>query len=242
MSEEWIPLAEIPFKRWSKPIAINKYEFVIAPYHNPQLYEWMNADGIYKYNVNQNEWKLFVKYPSTLITSYHTLSYAHHQKKLYLYGKECTLIIIDIITHTFNIFCLNNPLWNIGYNPSSIIFGNKFHITGGSMSHKHLVLNEENLHIDTSNKPAFTIIEHIFDPYRISFYNGKKLPEGNGNKLHGLIFIKSQNILLAFGGNCGGKPMTLMWKYDCFKANEISPWNIVPKVVLPKHINGYVVT
>eukprot|EP01084_Bolivina_argentea_P246315 412253_1 len=236
MSEEWGHCAQIPCQLFSKIIQINKYELIIAGYHNPMIYDWMRSDGIYKYNVFLDEWKLFIQYPSTLTTSYHTITYDKHKGKLYLYGQECNLIMIDIITHEFIVINLE---YKIGHNPSSIFLQNKLHIIGGSLSHKHLVLNRRGLYND-----AFKIIDNVFDPIGIidifdpEFYT-KHNNKGRGNKNHGLIHLKSNNILLAFGGNCGGYLMRSMWKYDCKFYNA---WKIVPNVILPKYINGHIIT
>ncbi len=169
----------------SCPVFINRDEFVVAPFTN-------TASCLYKYNINTNKWAEYIKYPWNLESENHSLTYNRHLNELYLYGKESSLIIINLDTEQF---IVKKSLITTGLLPSSIMVNNQYHIIGGTQNTSHYTYNA------TLN--SFESI-HTFNDW------------AKGNCNNGLIHIQSKDILLLFGGYDPGQSgrFNKMWSYD----------------------------
>ena len=77
------PLKWCPFKQTSNLVAINDNEFIMAPPNGDSIWWKQSCDGIYKYNIIENEWSLFIKYPPNFIIFDHTIAINLSYKKSY---------------------------------------------------------------------------------------------------------------------------------------------------------------
>ena len=183
--KRWIRLKTPPGNITSNgdAIMINEHELIIvAPYnkyHNPQ---W----GIYKYNVNLNEWTQFIKYPTNLDTfslQYFRIAFNQETQKLYLYGNESKMIIFDL-----DLIDNNNPnqhtkiITNCNVKdsiyPCMLNIKDKIHLIGGYYNNKHLIWDD--------NDQSFEEI-HNFEKYS---------EIGSSSA----IYVPSKEIVLLFGG------------------------------------------
>ena len=63
---QWKELAPFKYTKYAHPIPINSDEFVVIPANATTKWWSHSSDGIYKYNIPNNEWSLFIPYPSPI--------------------------------------------------------------------------------------------------------------------------------------------------------------------------------
>ena len=86
--------------------AINDEEIIcIPPGATADKIDTDNERGIFKYNVGQNEWDEFIKYPENFPCASMTPHVDKQGQKIFLYveddNEENKIIVIDINTHQF---------------------------------------------------------------------------------------------------------------------------------------------
>eukprot|EP01083_Nonionella_stella_P182353 655915_1 len=101
-SSQWQTLQQFPMDGFSNMVLINDEECVIARFSSKSG----GGDGIYKYNVNQFQWSLFIPYPSNFTSIKHTIAFDKKSNTIliYSYYKCSRFITVNIATHTFQYF------------------------------------------------------------------------------------------------------------------------------------------
>ena len=178
LSAGWISLAKVPFAFFSKPCNINHNEFVIAPSSN-------SSSGIYKYNKTLNEWETIINY----IGGNHYIHGAtiNKTKKLfYVYDTA----EYEILVYNLKENKLQNRIKNITFGSYPRLFCHKDEINIIGSAVQHAIVNQETHSLTT-----------IFDHFDFNF-NQQTSPICL--EKHGIIYVKSQDRYLLFGGcdNC----------------------------------------
>eukprot|EP01084_Bolivina_argentea_P018412 34288_1 len=165
----------------SNIVAINEEELIIAP-----------QGGIYKYNIFDNEWKLFVKYPTVL-------------------QEECKLYPFQIAFDSKeNVLCLGSAHYLVKVNMNSkefttkrcsvgqdgfspIVIDSTYHVVQVGYSHK--IYNDKHKDTDTDETKTKWFRNNIF-----LLSGGDSIFYKNQMNKYGVVYVASQNGLYLFGG------------------------------------------
>eukprot|EP01084_Bolivina_argentea_P098433 176901_1 len=216
----WIKLQPAP-KRWlSKPIMLNKSEFIVA---TEKLERSNNNahEGIFSYHTFRNKWSMYFEYPDNidLYIEYPTIFMDKHNNTLYLHSSKGTLLIINTTTMTFNI---KRQFGHYGGYARIFSFDNKFHLIGGHHNKTHFIWN--NVKNETNNCSK----THVFDEYLHGIFNPA------------FIHIKSQHMLLLFGGYDSRRSYasdTKPYKVYCYKYKYDKQWKQFKNMTMPYNIS-----
>merc|ERR1712176_1209837 len=96
-------------------------------------------DALYKYNTDDNKWTQWLKYPSNLETSYHTVSFDNIGNKLYIHNSERNVITINLNNKTCNVKATAYD----GAHTVSCCHNHKYYIFGGWDHNKCLEWNDD---------------------------------------------------------------------------------------------------
>eukprot|EP01084_Bolivina_argentea_P084360 152591_1 len=184
----WSSLKALHIEGCSRPIKINDNEFVVA---TPNFWSPTETHGLYKYNINNNKWLLFLKYPNNIINNnkwfniYENPLICHDKISniLYIYSYDGNLMIIN--TKTKSVQLISTLPRN---SCCSFVINKKFNLI-----HNYLQSDSrgKDMHIhwnDISDKnDKYTLID-TFEFNKIGTINAA------------IINVRSQNLLLLFGG------------------------------------------
>eukprot|EP01084_Bolivina_argentea_P161402 280970_1 len=172
---KWIELSSYSQASWnsSQPIAINNTEFIRWSGSNRFKVPSSMDVHIHKYNIENDTWDEFVKYPFSS-TTHSMIAFDIDPQILYVYSSE-GLEKINIKTNKSKRI---ENVTEIGNGARSLIFDNQLHVIGGTDNLYHLIWNNK---------------QHKFD-------TGHKFPFNTYNLQSGFVHIKSKNILLLLGG------------------------------------------
>ena len=101
----WTQLKALQIKFVSYPVKINDTEFIVAPdkkwsFNQPLA----KLEGLHKYNITTNKWKLSIPYPSNFKNQNHAISCDTEYQLLYLIGGgQDNLTTINLKTHSTKI-------------------------------------------------------------------------------------------------------------------------------------------
>eukprot|EP01084_Bolivina_argentea_P029068 53969_1 len=199
----WLSLQ--PMSVESAFIVTNQDEIIAVPYCNTSK-DWCerrhNGDGIYKYNHKNDKWVKYISYPTTFISTYHSIALNELSQQLYIINMENTLQIIDLKSNKFTTKDMVQKVddwFPIGiYQGCSCIFLNgKYNLFAGT--HK--------CHLQLNNKFEFV----SFD-----FNELKK----HSQYFSGLIYVKNKNSLFLFGGEQISLPYKKLDCIWCYELNE----------------------
>lgn len=130
----WTRLESLPYKYFSKPLPINKYEYIVVPAKDGRY----TTDGIYKYNVIQNLWTKILSYNKSFKSTFHSVAISDDKQFVYICNCQSQLIQFDLKTNE-NIILSNQA--NFGIVPRILCIGNDIHIIGGGSNNKHFIFN-----------------------------------------------------------------------------------------------------
>eukprot|EP01084_Bolivina_argentea_P125834 222893_1 len=211
--KKWILLKRFPKQYRSNFVMLNGSEFCSAPSNTKS---GQKGFGIYKYNHQLNKWISFFKYPNQFeLPVKISLSINHNTNQLYLFDGSESLTIINIKTKTFE---TETNFEHIGLHSQSLIINNTYHLIGGK--HK-----------------TFHYIQKLnCKPFKLDVFDGC-------NEGFGLIYVKSQQLLLLFGGydNNNWTYLDTIWYFELGLSNN--KWHKMD-AKLPRKMArfGYVVT
>ncbi len=123
----WISLANCPvgstYWKWfmAAPVVLNGNEILIVPFSDC-------ADFLYKYNIKDNKWMKWIKYPNDLNSKYHTVSLNEDKTILYIFNQNGNIIQVNLKTKEF--IKSNKTFHNTAF-ASSLYIDKQFHIFGG---------------------------------------------------------------------------------------------------------------
>lgn len=184
----WISLKSAPLGHFSKITPMDSKKFLAIPLNNSSY----KSDGIYAYIISQNKWIRSLKYGKNHWLSSIAPSFNQQTNKLYIAQfVQNNLSIIDFTTMKWK--SINCPYLSHCDGAKCIIINNEFHLIGGKRSNKHLLWKED--------KEIFEEL-HVFEDL------------SEGFKSHKLIYIKSKQILLMFGGESVQQPLDTIYKYE----------------------------
>eukprot|EP01084_Bolivina_argentea_P015522 29064_1 len=195
----WIRLTAFPHLLHSNLIMINDNEFIAASYTSQkQKDSCQRSNGFYKYNVINDKWKQYFKYPNGRKLSLGWVSMDCKFNKLYVNNKQNqSVITFDLLKYGEMAVHKQNKKINIGGSTKSAIINGKYHVIRGNMNDKHLVWNAKDSTFDVVYKWA---------------------KEESKTAGHALVHIKSKNALLLFGGIQNKIQNDSMWYYSIDKA------------------------
>eukprot|EP01084_Bolivina_argentea_P146061 255858_1 len=130
----WQKLSKFPLKDSNFSIILHRNTFITATWKDSHY----TNHGLYKYDIVRNEWTKWFDYPSSTITSWHTMSFSPAKQCIYIYGKQMNLLKIDVTRNTLRTI---NGSFDVGNLPNSIFIDGELHIIGGQNNNKHLVWN-----------------------------------------------------------------------------------------------------
>eukprot|EP01084_Bolivina_argentea_P020563 38234_1 len=179
--------------------------------------ETKQAEGIYKYNDEKDEWEQYISYPPNFPCWMDSTTMNETTNELYIYGENGTVNALRLESKTFNKYQVTLPNEISIYRfPSQIIYGHSSLIIDGEL---HLFGGVSNpYHLKADNEFKFKIIHEL---------------EGweQGNIHFGTVYVKNKRILYLFGGNFGGNGI---WIY-CIDKNE---WKKL-KLTLPNKMSSF---
>ena len=178
----WILLNRCPFKSFSKPLIVNHNEFIIVPSKAINS----RSDGIYKYNITQNRYIKIMDYPKDFICPCHDAIFNEKKQLIYVmtefggkrrqnYGK-----LFEFDLNKKRITCLR--IRRCGRYPAMLMINDQINVIGGYDETKHDIWKFD--------KNEAWPIKEIFNFTEFS----------DGLQGHRLIHIKSNGIVLLFGG------------------------------------------
>eukprot|EP01084_Bolivina_argentea_P167042 289976_1 len=175
----WDELAAFPEDiTFSNLAMISRSTFVAVPNHTTG--DGASADGIYAYYSNTNQWSIYWKYPKWLSIATDAITTDLEIKRLYLLNKACccSINIIDLTSKTWlrTKEQKKDATLGIGSGSSTALINGELHVIGGKSNPRHLVYRNK----------EFGVIRRW-----------KKM---RGFYDHGLVYIKSRNTILLFGG------------------------------------------
>ena len=183
----------------SNLVKINETEFIAAEFVNGNK---DHASGLHKYNTITDEWKLIFEYPWDFVSTNHRICYDKQRNIVYLCGGR------QMVAFNLNHMGTKHipikkvfPHGCIGDDPAMLMINDDCHIILGGGNDAHYKRN--------SKSRKFTKIFQ-FPKYSIN------RPE--------IIYIKSQNKLLLFGG------FDQIWECDI---NDQYAWTKVKDIKLP---------
>ena len=207
MSSPFIKLQSYPVKSChnSNIIKISDKEFICA------AFKFRESDrnlGLYKYNTISNEWTLISKYPSGDDDHrYYRICYDGTNNSIYLCGgRRQPMTNIDLNTMKIKAHEITQ---DIGLDPVVLMIQNECHVILGDESEHHYKWNAKSKALDD-----------IFE------FSEENFNEGLSD--HGVIYIKSQNKLLLFGGTDEEECYDDIWEYDMN-----SKWSKLDDIKLP---------
>eukprot|EP01084_Bolivina_argentea_P300847 518858_1 len=171
MSSDWKQLKPFPFKYFDKPLLLNDNEFIIVP----QSYTGFRSDGIYKYNIDVNQWIKILRYPPDFTSSYHSICLDKENQLIYVCNVEDKILTFDLNAKKQTQQELH---LNVGSHPKCIYINNMVHSIGGSGNNKHYIYNPKTKEIKQ----------------KYEFHDFKNI------SLHYLVHLKNKKTLLLFGG------------------------------------------
>eukprot|EP01084_Bolivina_argentea_P261737 442445_1 len=179
----------------SNIIRLNENEFIVSGYTHDHDDEWSSADdmnGIYKYNILNGFWELFIEYPSYFFSQYHNMCIDYQKQIIYFivgFG-GIGMWKIDIKTKEFK--RLGLPKENL-YGALSCVIDSVINIFWGNGNNEHIIW--------TGN---FGEEIYKFDDMK------------NGMISYGMVYNEKEKYLLLFGGFKGktyGRSDEI-WKYN----------------------------
>eukprot|EP01083_Nonionella_stella_P276104 937964_1 len=195
----------------TKMVMVNDCEFIVAG----------EEDGLYKYNVQFNDFNLVVQYPDLLTVHDQGICFDSASQIVYLLCNEDEFITIDLKTKEIETHMGTDPSGNpIGCYPHLVMLDDECHIIGGSDNNRHLMWNKE--------KGEMEII-HTFSHLK------------GGISGQALIYIRSRHALFMCGCFAwrNNDLYDSIWKYDVIHRH----WTQLNDVKLPRKMYdfGYVV-
>lgn len=100
--KHWYPLQPLELEEFSNIIAIEYNQLIIAASNVYKKKSKRNGHGLYRYDVNTNNWRLYLKYPDELLVYKPLLSYNKTLNELFLYSFNGNVVTIDVNTMTFS--------------------------------------------------------------------------------------------------------------------------------------------
>ena len=102
-----VSCAPAPCAWFSTPLILNDNELLLVPFVSDKEIFKQNKpktiESLYKYNILNNEWTKWFKYPSNMVSRYHTTSLNNGKTIVYIYNERGHVIEIDLINKKFNI-------------------------------------------------------------------------------------------------------------------------------------------
>ena len=197
----WKKLKSFEFTRFTKPIFINSEEFTVCPAKHHKC----KGDAIWKYNIKQHEWIKVIDYDEDLSVYSHSAAFDSNNNCIYIFRTtngnqiKCDLnskklsIIENAITPT-------TTSWR-GFESSlrMLHVNDRLHCIGGNNR------NQSAIHCSWSTK-GNALSDKIMH----------KLPESitTGLRKHSMIYLKSQQCILVFGGRYQDKVFDTIYKYS----------------------------
>eukprot|EP01084_Bolivina_argentea_P264519 448094_1 len=146
----WFSVSECPCRYISSALQINRSEFVVVPSTTVSLLSNTHGDGIYKYNVKQDQWIKFFEYEQGFVSTFVSAAFDEGSKLIYICNSEHELLEFNLITMSMkllmksmvirgfiNMICVNGIVHLIGANLNTV---NKHYIYDKNSN----LLNETN--------------------------------------------------------------------------------------------------
>eukprot|EP01084_Bolivina_argentea_P302021 521228_1 len=223
----WASLQPCPSTCFTRPLSLNKSEFVIA------LSDTTSASrGIYIYNINHDKWEKIIDYPSREILA-HASAYLQQTKILYVYNVWSSLLAFDLETKSMICVQKNDSIgW--GIYPQIFFLQNELNVIGFSKhnavntTHSIYKINENNLQLMHTFPMTFvgykiikikskeiilfggchsTANTCLNDVYRYSFSGtwhklSVKMPKTLA--YFGIVCTRNDEYIIILGGQCNG--------------------------------------
>ena len=219
---KWDVLIDAPIKEFWPILYKDKQILIISEHQLATFSRLEEKPGIFKYYSDVQVWIEWMKHPSGITTSYHTVSLNHTIKppKLYIHNSEQQVIEIQIESTSandqtekkkFKVFDVGKEY--DGSYSSSLIIDDKFHVFGGWNHSKHAIWNESTQSMD---------IQHELPGFNAG-YGG-----------HFVVHLKTQNRILLLGGidTAALTPVDYIFEYDLSTNNGWKKLDAVLPIVL----------
>eukprot|EP01083_Nonionella_stella_P015902 44480_1 len=198
---EWIKLEKVGSTYCSRPIMLNRNEFIVATDAEGAL---QVKHGLYIYNILNNEWRILIEFEESIKYTGVSLAIDYDRQLIYMVGYRRGLVIVDLKTNKHE--HIREVVATGMYSPMTII-DHKLHLFTGSSNNKHLRWNVDKQTFDT----LYTFNEWL---------------DGNTNPGLSHIHTKTSNAVYLFGGNDSllySSYLDHIWHYS----EQTKQWNLL---------------
>lgn len=209
----WTALPRCHFTRFLVTQFVNKEEFIVIPWNNTKY----PSDGIYKYNLRLNAWIKILNHPDYFEFQPHTIAYDEEKRVIYIQTiNKTNLFEIDLHKIRLNESKLCRDCIDNVYS-AMIVLNGELNVICGTGSNKHYIWDNE-------RKKCNEIYQ----------FNDHKYSEGLIG--HRLIYLKSKNNVLLFGGHFFGSnsPSDSIYRF-CVVNKE---WNKL-SIKMPQKLHSF---
>ena len=102
------------------------------PINNQELLLFVESpvvNTVFKYNINNDTWSEWAKYPNDLKMNSHTSAINEIKTKIYIFNSDADIIEVNLKTKLYKIFKSNS--FSAIYGAASLIIDDQFYIFGG---------------------------------------------------------------------------------------------------------------
>eukprot|EP01084_Bolivina_argentea_P017119 31973_1 len=158
----------------SIPQVLNNEELLIVPYTT-------GANLLYKYNIKNNEFYPYLKYPNGLDTRYNTASLNTNKTLLYILNTNGKVIEVDLKKETFTTF--NGYSAGVGFgmllcgaHAKSLFINGQFHVFGGwyRQTASHFIWDKQQQILKEIYKYKFIDINHALHKHAVLHIKRRK--------------------------------------------------------------------
>ena len=173
--------------------------------------------GLYKYNIISDQWILLLQYPKEFTSSDHSICCDQNDQVIYLYDTSGQRVTIDLKKLTFEISKITPA---IGKDSQLLMINNECHSILGDDCDSHYKWNSKLQKLD-------------------KLFQFKHIMQGLSE--HGVVYMKSKNKLLLFGGwDDGTEELTNdIWECDLNNEDNGMEWTKLKDIKLPMEMSNF---
>lgn len=206
----WQELTPCPKKYCSQPVQLNCTQFLVA-IDVDETDTTPHKNGLYIYDIINNEWRLAVEYPKKYDIQYPSIAIDTRQQLLYINGVIDNALVVNLSTKQHHKMAAN--VRELGWYPKCMLIDGEYHIICGSTNPYHIKWS--------NSQQDWRIVHRFVD-----------LQDGNAGP--GCCYLQSKQEIILFGGIDTANIDTI-WRYRI----KDETWHKLHDVVLPTPTNVF---
>eukprot|EP01083_Nonionella_stella_P019754 54826_1 len=187
-AHHWIKLSSVPNDlAFGATVTMDRNNILLAP--NSENEDAESVSGIYKYNINSNEWTKFIPYPSDFNLNCPGIAYSQLDHKLYLYDSNAQITVIHIKSQQFSVFASGHSMYDVypdWYPPM---------INANGVTH---LIVPSTVYVESLKEEVQGIPTHVLWDAKNKYFNVIREFQ-DFFSFHCFIHIKSKNVMLLLG-------------------------------------------